>query len=187
MNLTLYFILAHFIADYPLQTNWVARYKQDHVMGLLVHTFTHLVVTTLILYPFWHDPRIWWGILAMFVTHTAADQIKITHNKKGPRKKLFFYYMMDQFIHVSILLVISIYLGLTAPKGSYFWLDLYNDNTFFAYLLVLTLATYFYDITRWMYRCSYGKKTAYQRDYKMMIRNAVVVTVVFGVYWSLRG
>jgi hypothetical protein len=43
-------LLAHFVADYPLQTNWMAQNKHDKDIALFVHTLVHTVTTFAFVY-----------------------------------------------------------------------------------------------------------------------------------------
>jgi|GEM_PF-1638656 len=185
MDLTLYLILAHFLADYPLQTNRLAIYKKNHVMGIVLHSFTHFAVSALVLLPFLYETKIWWGILIIFVTHNLFDQIKVTLGKKT-KWNPFLLYILDQVGHLVVIYWVSVYyLGKITPQISGIWRFLYTDRTFVSFFLVLVLVTYFYDVSRWTYL---NMKTPhpYKRDYRTMARNALIVVIAFVLYWLTR-
>lgn len=181
MNLTLYLLTAHFLADYPLQTGWVVKLKQKGSLGLLIHTATHLLVTFLLLFPFWHVQRLWWGILIIFLTHALVDYIKMEEGKHSNIRR-FVAYMVDQCTHYFIIFVVATYfIGRVAPFISSDWSVYYLLPVNYAFVILLILATYFYDISRWIYEGGAEKK-AYKRDYRMIMRNGLIVTTLFFFY-----
>ncbi len=117
----------------------------------------------------------------IYITHIIIDQIKVMLNKAYPKYVLFFYFL-DQFTHLVIITACAFYVGHLTPQhltgGA---LDLYSSQTFVTYLLILVLSTYFYDVSRYFIRRQYEKP--FMRDTKTMIKNAMIVTVAFGVYW----
>ncbi len=185
MHLTLHLILAHFIADYPLQTNWLAKYKRNHAFGIFLHSFTHFVVSVILMIPFLHIGKIWLGVLIIFATHTLFDQLKVTLGKKT-KWNPFLLYVLDQIAHLVVIYWVAVYyLGKITPQMSGFWLNLYTDSTIVSFFLTLTLVTYFYDVSRWTY-LNTKKKRPYKRDYSMMCRNSLIVIIAFVVYWVTR-
>lgn len=185
MDLTLYLILAHFLADYPLQSNWLAKYKLNHLLGIFLHSLTHFIVSVILMIPFLHLASVWWGIIIVFVTHNFFDQIKVILQKKTKLHPLFLY-GIDQVAHLAVIYWVSVfYVGEVSSWFSGFWFALYADPSIISFFLILTLVTYFYDISRWIY-LSAKKPILYKRDYKMMGRNALIVLIAFVVYWVTR-
>ncbi len=182
MNITLHLILAHFLADFPLQSSRLAKYKQTHFSGIVVHSLTHLLTSMALLVPFLYSSKVWIAIGIIFVQHNILDQAKISLGKKFPKWNKFLLYLLDQIGHMVIVVWVGVYyLGPIQPK-QFFGFELFSTNSILTFLLVLTLVTYFYDISRWTYLNSI-KKRAYKRDYKMMGRNALIVLIAFVLYW----
>ncbi len=181
MNILLHLILAHFLADYPFQWNWLAKYKQKHPLGILIHSFTHFVVSLILTIPFLYMGKVWLGILFIFVTHTGLDQLKI-YLGKNTKWNPFLLYVSDQLAHLLVIWGVVVYWGVLAPLWPGEWLKYYFNDSILSFALILTLVTYFYDVSRWTY-LNMRKKQPYKRDYKMMIRNALIVVIAFTVYW----
>jgi len=71
-------LVAHMVADYPLQTEWVATNKHDEIPALVAHSVDHAGVALLLL--------IWIGVSldvafptagAVFVTHGVIDSLDL--------------------------------------------------------------------------------------------------------------
>lgn len=109
-------LLAHFLADFPLQPNWMVRAKQKPwVLGL--HIATHLVVMALISATIFS--QIWPYLLLVAFIHLGIDIVKNEVWRRRP-DLLVGPYIIDQIFHyLSIALVaflIQLNLGdLTIP------------------------------------------------------------------------
>ncbi|MBN1259024.1 DUF3307 domain-containing protein [Candidatus Peregrinibacteria bacterium] len=181
MNLVFHFLLAHFIADYPLQNGWLIKSKRRSFWGVLLHTFIHLAVVSAALLPFWGYQEVRWAIGVIFVTHTAIDQLKIFADSRLPKCRLLCY-GADQLLHWAIIGALSLYIGVRVPVLPFEWMAFYADKSVVAYVLALVVSTYFWDITRWFWRTR-KEPVPYRRDYKMMAWNVFIVSIAFAVYW----
>ena len=191
MSLLFYLLLSHFIADFPLQGKGIVDLKHKHFWGILLHTFIHSVVMAVILFPVLYITKVWITILIVFIFHTIVDIIKVYIDNKYPNWHRFFWFLLDQFAHWATVLLVSYYfvgkLSVSFPSN---FMSLYYNQSVIIYLLLIVMATYFYDITRWFYRANKGAKKAiilYKRDYRMMITNFTIITVGFGIYWTYLG
>lgn len=181
MNLLLYFLLAHFLADYPLQPGSLVRLKLKHYVGVFIHGLVHLLVMILILFPFLNSSKIWIGIGIIYLTHNLIDQTKVRLDRKNPEKAKFFYFL-DQFLHWTVIIGVCLYANHAKPNLSLEWLKWYTNYSLSLYLLCLVLATYFFDVTRYFLRLK-KDSPPYRRDYKIMFKNALIVSGGFGIYW----
>jgi hypothetical protein len=179
MNYLIHLYLTHFLGDYLFQPKKLVEFKQRSIWGIVLHTSIHLLTLTVVLFPFLHLLKVWVAIAVIFVTHNIMDQTKVVLDKANPKKRLFLY-CFDQLVHWSVILIMAFYMGALEPNLSGKWLTLYNNESIFLYLLVLVLSTYFYDVTRYFFL---RKKTPFKRDYRVLLINALIVTVGFGVYW----
>jgi hypothetical protein len=96
--------LKHFVADFLLQTNWIAHGKersQGWLAPLTVHALCHGVLTLLIALAI--APRLWWLALVDFVIHWTIDRGKTLTALRGgwSIKESGFWWLMgfDQFLH----------------------------------------------------------------------------------------
>jgi hypothetical protein len=182
MTLFVYLYFIHFLADYTFQWSSLVKYKSDHFLGILLHSTIHLVAHFIILAPFLYDKKVWVAIAIIYLAHIGLDQSKMELNKADP-KHIRLFYFIDQLIHLAVITVGAWFVGRTEPHYLSGWaLDLYTNQSVALYLLILTLSTYFFDVSRYFCRMRTGKEE-YKRDYKTMLINAGIVTVAFGVYW----
>ncbi len=185
MDITLHLILAHFLADYPLQSDGMVAYKSKHFLGIVLHSLVHVLTSVLLGLPFVLQGNFWLAIGTMFVTHNALDQGKVLIHRHFKKANRFLFYVLDQIGHLAVIVGTSwLWLRNLTPDLEGHWLAIYQNSTLIDFLLVLTLSTYFYDVSRWTYRNS-KKPQTYIRDWKMMGRNALIVVVAFGAYWLM--
>lgn len=113
MFLTL--LLAHLVADYPLQPNWLIRAKRT-LGGLALHVAIHLVVISILVGPVL--PQVWRVVAAIGVFHFALDASKNVLRTWRPQWNVSSY-LADQALHVTSLWLaaawISRYLPNVAP------------------------------------------------------------------------
>lgn len=180
MNTFLYLLIGHFYADYPFQPTDLVAYKKKNFSGVVIHASIHFLVTLIVFLPFLEMNGVWEGLVAVLITHSAIDQTKIWLNKKNP-KLLIPLYFVDQITHILVALVIANYIGILDTSAVEYFTRFYQDNSVALYILLLPVVTYFLDVTR--YHIRFNKGLPFKRDFKMMITNAVIVTVAFGLYW----
>lgn len=98
------FSLKHFLADFVIQTNWVARGKEARVgwlVPLTAHVATHAAMTLVISLAV--APQLWWIALVDFAVHFAIDRAKtlVSQATGWPVEDARFWWLMgfDQFLH----------------------------------------------------------------------------------------
>ncbi|MFH0821012.1 MAG: DUF3307 domain-containing protein [Candidatus Peregrinibacteria bacterium] len=187
MNLILSLVTAHFLADFAFQPQWLANAKKNRWWGVPLHALIHFIAMAVLLIPFLNWPSVWGAMALVALTHWGIDYGKIVLGERSPMHPLLMY-LADQLLHFIILLIASTYFfnSLVAELDySPHWF--FTDPSIFSYLFLLTLATYALDMTRWTYRISQNPDTpSYRRDYKTIVRNGLIVTVSFVLYWVLR-
>jgi hypothetical protein len=98
------FALKHFVADFLLQTNWIARGK-ERVVGwfapLAVHVLGHAALTLAIALAI--APHLWWLALVDLFVHAAIDRGKsmVGHWGGWEFSQGAYWWLMgfDQFLH----------------------------------------------------------------------------------------
>ncbi|MCA9965659.1 MAG: DUF3307 domain-containing protein [Anaerolineales bacterium] len=94
-------LLAHLIADFPLQTNWVFKVKTQGSWGVGVHVGIHLLVTAVLI----KDHLAYWHVLLVLgVAHFITDWVKL----RFPGRLQTPGFIVDQIIHWLTLLLITI-------------------------------------------------------------------------------
>lgn len=113
MHLLMTLLLAHLFADFPLQTNALAKLKDTRFEGVFYHVLVHVAITALLI----KDSFQYWPlIVGVGVVHFGIDALKILL----PFKKGVLYFLADQFVHL-VSLVIAAYIArqiwTPAPTG----------------------------------------------------------------------
>jgi hypothetical protein len=94
----------HFVADFLLQTNWIAHGKERSegwFAPLAVHVLCHAALTLVIALAI--APRLWWLAPVDLVVHAAIDRGKSVVAHRGgwdPSQGAFWWLIgFDQFLH----------------------------------------------------------------------------------------
>ncbi|MEZ4676203.1 MAG: DUF3307 domain-containing protein [Caldilineaceae bacterium] len=132
MHLLTTLLLAHLFADFPLQTNKLARWKKTSIHGVLIHVVIYMAITALLL----QQPlRFWPLILGLGAVHFAIDALK----KVCPLKNEVHGFLLDQLMHILTVLLATYlayqYWGIP-PVGV-----LADHYLYPAFIYALTLAT----------------------------------------------
>jgi hypothetical protein len=91
-----FLLLAHFLADYPLQTNWIVVNK-NRARVLFLHVLIHFFVTSIIVLIY--APQSWMFVILLTFIHLLIDMGKNYINRIRP-KWVIAPYFIDQFIHI---------------------------------------------------------------------------------------
>jgi hypothetical protein len=105
--------LAHLIADFPLQTNYLYERKRHSTTGLLAHSGIHALTAFLLTGLRWD---LWYVWLFLLLSHALTDWAKL--NYKAPKQWLGF--LLDQLIHLAVMVIIALWQpGLTGSLPSW--------------------------------------------------------------------
>ena len=145
-------LLAHVIADFPLQTKQIFNIKMNTEWGVLLHTFIVLIFSILFTFPYLENLKIIVVLLIIFLSHTIIDKIKQKHSKKEdtPNLKVF---LIDQVLHLSIIAVLTFNFTekilLISPFNNVFinyLIHLYNSDIFIINLIGYIITVFFIPI-----------------------------------------
>ena len=105
-------LLAHLLADFPLQPLWLVRSKR-FFWGLAVHGTVHFL--TLLLVVGGARGVIWPQLLALALIHFTIDVLKY---RLGSRRPVWVTapYFIDQAVHILSVLVVASRIGTLAPE-----------------------------------------------------------------------
>ena len=142
-------LLAHLVADFPLQTKQIFKVKMNTEWGVLIHTLIVLIFSILFAFPFLEAPKFIIILWVIFLSHTMIDKIKLDYSKKNVNQDIKIF-LLDQFLHISIIAALSfnfdkIY-SLISPFNNAFLnylIHLYN-NDIFIISLIGYIATIFF-------------------------------------------
>ena len=172
-----YLVLAHLIADYPLQPTWMVSNK-TRWMVLALHALVHFAVGLIVV----GSARliIWPQLLVLALLHLVIDTGKNSLNKLQP-KWVIMPYLLDQFLHFVAMGVIGVWIGsrldeqLFAPHP--FWLVL-----IIGYLLV----TYVWYISERIFtyaNLAYREEVVNQVWTRMVTRATLLTVMLYLVGW----
>jgi Protein of unknown function (DUF3307) len=98
MQLFITLLIAHLFADFPLQTNLLAAWKEKHWLGIVPHVLIHMGITALLLN---NGQRYWPLVVLLGIAHFGIDLLKLLY----PGKKGIGYFLLDQMLHFATLLL----------------------------------------------------------------------------------
>jgi len=134
-------LLAHIIADFPLQTKQIFKVKMNTQWGVLLHTLIVLIFSILFAFPYLENLRVIIIIIIIFATHTIIDKIKLEYSKKNANQDIKVF-LLDQFLHISIIAALSfnfekIYLLISPFDNAFlnYLIQLYNNDIFIVSLI----------------------------------------------------
>jgi hypothetical protein len=134
-------LLAHIIADFPLQTDRIYRWKQQSAWGLAPHIMVHVVINVLLLSPFWRHTQVWIALLALAGAHAVVDRTKVILRREKPIEQLPAF-AVDQVVHLILIAAAAFWLtriiGITEIENSW----LFDHRTTIVQLTVLSIAAF---------------------------------------------
>jgi hypothetical protein len=106
-----HFLFAHLLADYILQTNWVAtgksRFEWHHINtwnGLLLHGLIVLVISLAVIPNYLET--LWPYVTLLALAHTFQDALKVTISRRIETHP-FVPYALDQMAHVLAIVILQ--------------------------------------------------------------------------------
>ena len=113
MHLLITLLLAHLFADFPLQSNRLARLKKSSIRGVLIHVLIYMGATALLLQQPFHY---WPLVLGLGLAHFTIDAIKIVYTSQ----RAILSFVIDQIMHVATIVLgvfIAHWLWRPLPQG----------------------------------------------------------------------
>lgn len=137
MFIFLRLLLAHFIADFPLQFSKVYELKLKKAWGSFIHSGIVVLVCIVMNIPFLHIPQLWVVVLWIWLIHGLQDWLKVTYCEKVKKDNLWIF-MLDQMLHIALISVVFLIpkLNFTSiPHENSLLLRIYNNDTLVIYLM----------------------------------------------------
>ncbi|HUF38674.1 MAG TPA: DUF3307 domain-containing protein [Anaerolineales bacterium] len=101
MDRYLALLIAHILADFPLQAGIIYTWKTSSRLGLGVHVAIHMIVMLLM----FESPQEWWpALVALGIVHYLIDWAKL----RFPIQPQVLGYIVDQALHAVSLIPIAI-------------------------------------------------------------------------------
>lgn len=145
-------LLAHIIADFPMQTKQIFKVKSNTEWGVLIHTLIVLIFSIFFAFPYLEDPKVVIILLIIFLSHTVIDKLKMEYSKKTKNQSIRIL-LLDQALHIAIIAVLTFnftksYL-LSSPFNGVFLnylIDTYNSDIFIVSLIGYIASVFFIPI-----------------------------------------
>jgi hypothetical protein len=141
MNFFYLLLLAHVLADFPLQTDAVFRLKQKSMMGVFLHAGIFTAVALIILFPFHAESAVWIAVLALTLLHLAIDRAKVFLSLRKAADN-FIYFAVDQVLHFISIWIAGTWLGRAMMASTIPAFPLYANARLVLILIALVLASF---------------------------------------------
>ena len=145
-------LLAHIIADFPLQTKQIFKVKMNTEWGVILHTLIVLISSILFAFSYLEDPKVIIILLVIFLSHTVIDKLKLKYSKKTKNQSIRIL-LLDQVLHIAIIAVLTFNFtesySLWSPFNSAFLnylIDIYNNDIFIISLIGYIASVFFIPI-----------------------------------------
>ncbi|MCD6413277.1 MAG: DUF3307 domain-containing protein [Elusimicrobia bacterium] len=132
MDSVIRLFLAHFIADFPLQFDFIFRLKKKGFWGCFVHSLIHVIVVIFLFLGDLKQFSFWLYVAILLFLHSFQDWGKIKLWKRPEDDKILFF-AADQILHY--LYIFAALLFPFAKNYSYYgsifpsdFLMIYNDS-----------------------------------------------------------
>lgn len=122
-------ILAHEIADFPLQFDTIYRLKRTSHWGVLPHILICTAINIIIFAPFLFTAKIWYAILFLSLVHFLLDKSKVSIFSKGTGDN-FLNFFIDQLLHIISIWLTALWLSLNVDLNSFTLPNFYYHTPF---------------------------------------------------------
>jgi hypothetical protein len=109
MNLFWLLLLAHFIADFPLQSDKIFALKSKYKWGVLPHIFISFIANLVVAFPYLGFKNFWYAVLFLVSIHFLLDWLKIVLTKRFLSDSMFIF-LLDQMFHIFFIWLTCFYL-----------------------------------------------------------------------------
>lgn len=134
------FLVAHFIGDFPLQTDSVFRIKVKYRWGVALHGSIAGIVIFIFAIPYLpHYPILWLYLFGNLVFHILVDKAKLLLNPKVKRFG-FLFFLLDQAVHIGTCWLISLAIPFNPIYGA--TIPLYGNTILMIFISVYIAVTY---------------------------------------------
>jgi len=178
-------LLAHLIAEYPLQTPKIFEWKSKNLGGVILHVSIYLGLALLFTLPEWiKNPSLLLFIFTTFIIHIFIDEGKNIYIRKTGNDDIFAF-GVDQLLHIFTLLFYFLIYPYSQISQAGISL-IQKSQGIFAYLIGMVLVSYAASIFIFYIRRTFFKdKSSYQRDFKQMLLRTILFILLVQHVWGL--
>lgn len=115
-------LIAHFLADFTIQTTKLAQRKLNNFKYLVIHALIYAVIFLIAIFPFVKPEKAILPYIIIISSHFFIDWLRTCVDKKYSDKAIIFAsFIVDQILHVLILIILyytfDLGLGTTSLYG----------------------------------------------------------------------
>ena len=183
-------VLAHLIADFPLQTDKVFVMKRAHSWGVVLHASVAGVLGLIFAGRYLTYPEVVVGLLLLWLTHIFIDKVKLVLNQRLGRERVDLF-LLDQALHIGLiwLFVQLVNVQGRLPIRLAGISHLYNSDNFVKLLSGYIVATYGVMLLIYSIKSTLGLNAELpqfrQRLLEFLERGAIVTLVMVGGLFCL--
>lgn len=166
-------LLAHLLADFPLQPMWLVRSK-ERTWGLVVHGAVHFLTTLLLVGS--ARAAVWPQVLALAIFHFTVDVIKYRLSFTRPLWSIVSYFV-DQATHVLSLIIAAAWIASVAPGAA--GLVTPMIAVYASGYLVATHVWFVTEKTIWQARLAYRAELELTFWPRMLVRAGLLTAVLY--------
>ena len=180
MHILVLLLAAHFVADYPLQTDWVYLQKIRSYLGGSWHAAITFLTHLFFLLPYVADIRVIAAVAISVLLHQFQDNFKIIICER-PRRHVILGYILDQALHITMagvlaLLFTSLTPSLTADQTlTFFW----HRPLWAGLIAIMVVASFMVEITLFVVARAKNPQSMLQRNYRNMLVRGVAAGVLY--------
>lgn len=134
-------LLAHFIADFPLQFTKLFRLKTEGIRGIILHGSVFGILAVIFSAPYLASPKMGIFLIFLWIFHIFTDwlKIKLIHLFK---KDSIILFIIDQILHIAVIGMVIPFGFPPIAAGSSFLSKLYSNDSFVFFCIFYILATF---------------------------------------------
>lgn len=172
-------LLAHFIADYPLQWSRFLRWKVASEWGKVTHSAIHVLVSIFFLLPYTGNLSFWFFMAILFATHLFQDWLKILA-VHGEISDDVFTFLLDQLGHFCILALVLFFSFSHEVRTLPLLGEFYNNTVYIIALMGVIAATYAGSVLLYYLRRTFvDERSPFEQGWDGMAERLAIFLLIF--------
>lgn len=180
MFLFLRLLLAHLLADFPLQFSGLFKLKTENIRGVILHGSIFGLLAVLFSMPYITYPKMGIFLIILWVLHIFTDWLKIKLIKISKKDGIGLF-IFDQILHVAAIAIVILFKFPAVTPDKFFIWDLYANNKFVLYCIFYIFATFTATVLIYYLKKSFIKGSVVfpqKARYYEIFERALIVTLM---------
>jgi len=179
-------VLAHLLADFTFQTDFIAKWKRESIFGGLIHSFVFFACASVLCFSQLGRPWAafgialpangWVALALLSFCHFLEDEWRVRTIRKFRSADSFFFFLLDQFIHLALIYFFF-------PPGR-----IARPETWVMFGMLFVLATHFASIFVYFIEKTVSGSSRLdtrERYFSMAERLAICIALLLPGFWAL--